>query len=153
MADNKLSNSEKKDLAKKLFVMDAYSQKEIAAKVGVSEQTMVKWVKEEQWDSLRKSLTTTKSEQLAFLYDILAKMTAEGKKALEDDDPDTNPDADGIVKISKAIQHLEKETNIGEMLQTGMLFLKFMKNEDLTLAKQFNHYFMLFIQEQMSKSK
>lgn len=153
MAGNKLSNQEKKDLAKKLFLQDAYTQKEIAQKVDVSEQTMSKWVREEEWESMRKSLTTTKAEQLAFLYDILAKMTAEGKKALADDDPKTNPDYDGISKISKAIERLEKETNVGEMMQTGMLFLKFLKTEDIDLAKQFNHYFMLFIQEQMQKAK
>lgn len=153
MADNRLNNAEKKDLAKTLYIQGAYTQKEIAGKVGVSEQTMSKWVRDEDWDSLRKSLTTTKAEQLAFLYEILAKMTAEGKKALEDDDPKTNPDYDGISKISKAIERLEKETNIGEMLQTGMLFLKFMKAEDLDLAKTFNTYFMLFIQEQMQKAK
>lgn len=149
----KLSNSEKKDLAKALFLQNQYTQKEIAEKVGTTPQTMTKWVGEENWEALRKSLTTTKAEQLAFLYDILAKMTEEGKKALEDDDPATNPDYDGISKISKAIERLEKETNVGEMMQTGILFLSFLKVENLELAKQVNHWFMIFIKEQMAKSK
>lgn len=149
----KLSNSEKKDLAKALFLQNQYTQKEIAEKVGTTPQTMTKWVGEENWEALRKSLTTTKAEQLAFLYDILAKMTEEGKKALEDDDPATNPDYDGISKISKAIERLEKETNVGEMMQTGILFLSFLKVENLELAKQVNYWFMIFIKEQMAKSK
>lgn len=153
MAEKRLSNTEKKDLAKVLFVQSQFAQKEIAAKVGVSENTISKWAKSENWEAMRKSLTTTKAEQLAFLYDILAKMTSEGKKALEDDDPATNPDYDGISKISKAIERLEKETNVGEMIQTGILFLKFLKTENMELAKQVNTLFMLFIQEQMAKAK
>jgi DNA-binding XRE family transcriptional regulator len=147
------SNAQKKDLAKAIFLQGQYTQKEIAAQVGVSEQTMTSWVKNEKWSDMRESLTTTKAQQLAFMYDILAKMTAAGKAALEDDDPTTNPDYDGIAKISKAIERIEKETNIGEMIQTGILFLKFMKTEDMELAKQINHWFYIFIQEQMAKAK
>ena len=110
-------------------------------------------MKEDNWDNLRKSLTVTKAEQLAFLYDIMAKMTEEGKKYLEDDDPDTNPNYDGIAKIARSIERLEKETNVGEMMQTGILFLKFLQVENMTLAKDFNHWFKLFIDEQIAKSQ
>jgi transposase-like protein len=156
MAVTKLSNNEKKDLAKALYLQGQYTLKDIAEKVGIAEKTISGkdgWVQKEGWDKMRKSLTTTKAEQLAFLYDILAKMTEDGKKALEDDDPKTNPDYDGISKISKAIERLEKETNVGEMIQTFILFLKFLRTENMDLAKQFNHWSMIFIQDQMAKAK
>ncbi len=153
MAGKKLSNAQKKELAKTLYIRTALTQKEIAEQVGVSEQSMCKWVKEEKWEVLRKSITTTKSEQIAITYEIFAKMTAEAKAALEDDDPTTNPDYDGLSKVAKILERLEKETNIGEMLQTGMLFINFMTSEDPVFAKQFSHWFKLFIDEQIAKSK
>ncbi len=138
----------RKDLAKTLY-MQGQAHPEIADRAGISDNMLTKWVNEEQWDIMRKSLATTKTEQLTFLYEILAMMTVEGREALADDDPKTNPDYDGITKITRAIERLEKDTNLGEMIQTGIQFLKFMKDENLDVAKLFNHWFMIFIQEKM----
>jgi predicted transcriptional regulator len=138
----------RKDFARTLFIQ-GQSKPEIADRAGISENTLSKWVDEEKWDAMRKSLTTTKTEQLSFLYEILAKMTAEGRAAMDDDDPKTNPDYDGITKITRAIERLEKETNVGEMIQTGIDFLTFMKGEDIDVAKLFNKWFMIFIQEKI----
>lgn len=138
----------RKDFAKTLYML-GQAQPEIAGRAGISGNTLTKWINEEQWESMRKSLTTTKTEQIAFLYEILAKMTAEGRAALEDDNPKTNPDYDGITKITRAIERLEKDTSVGEMIQTGIEFLKFMKDENLDVAKLFNHWFMIFIQERI----
>lgn len=138
----------RKDFAKTLY-MQGQAHLEIADRAGISGNMLSKWVNEEQWDILRKSLATTKTEQLTFLYEILAMMTVEGRDALADDDPKTQPDYNGITKITRAIERLEKDTNLGEMIQTGIEFLKFMKNENLDVAKLFNHWFMIFIQEKM----
>lgn len=155
MPDTDLSIAQKKDYAKTLFLKDELSQKQIAEKVDVSEQTMTSWVNDpkENWRALRKSITTTKAEQLSFLYDILAKLTAEGKAALEDDDPATNPDVDGIAKISKSIERLEKDAGIGEMIQTGIALLKYVQNEDIEAAQVINKWFYAFIQDKMKTAK
>lgn len=153
MPDNNLSIQQKKDYAKVLFLKHNLTQKEIAEEVGVSEVSMSHWVNEGRWENMRKSLTTTKAEQLAFLYDIMAKLTEEGKKALEDDDPDTNPDTDAISKISKSIERLEKDAGVGEMIQTGIAFISFVEKEDIEPAKIISHWFYLFIQDKMQSAK
>lgn len=139
-----------KNHAYTLYINTPMSQKDIADKAGVSQQTMVKWVKEGNWDAQKKSLTTTRAEQLALLYEILAKLNANAKASLEDDDPETNPDSDGIIKIAAAIQKLEKEAGIGEMILTGLALLKFVQKEDLEACKVINKWFYLFIQDKLA---
>lgn len=114
---------------------------------------MSAWAEKEKWDTQRKALTASKAEQLAFLYDILAKLTEQGKAALEDDNPKTNPDTDAIDKISRSIERLEKDGGIGNMIQTGIALLKYVQDEDLAAAKVINKWFYLFIQDKMHTAK
>ncbi len=150
MAKTKGELADQKDLARTLFISTALSQKDICTKVGITEKTMSKWVNDGKWESQKKALTTTRAEQLALMYDILGKMNAAAKLALEDDDPATNPDSDGIIKIAAAIHKLEKEAGVGEMIQTGLALLKFVQREDLDAAKVINKWFYIFIQDKLA---
>lgn len=150
MENTSLNEAQKKDYAKMLFLREGFSPKQVAEKVAIAESTVSAWAANEKWESQRKALTASKAEQLAFLYDILAKLTEQGRAALEDDDPKTNPDTDSIEKISKSIERLEKDGGIGNMIQTGIEFLKYVQAEDLTAAKVINKWFYIFIQDKMS---
>ena len=64
-----LSRSQQKEFAKKLYLTeDAITNKEIAARVGSTPQTIGKWIREERWEDLKVSLLTSKESQLAWLY-------------------------------------------------------------------------------------
>lgn len=63
-----------KDFAKVLFVNDNITQKEIAARLNVTEKTIGKWVKEGDWESLKISMLTTKDNQLKNLYNQLSNL-------------------------------------------------------------------------------
>jgi len=63
-----LTNSEKKEYAKLLFTRESLTQKEIAQRVGTSENTISNWVNAGKWETLRRSLMVTKDEQLSQLY-------------------------------------------------------------------------------------
>ena len=147
-----LSIDQKKDYAKSLFLRDEFTQKDIADKVGVAEKTMSKWVNDGKWQVLLKSVTTTKAEQLSLLYDIFARLNHDAKVALEDDDPATNPNYDGIAKIAKSIERLEKEAGVGEMIQTGIAVIKFVQKEDVEAAKVVSHWFYIFINDKMKNA-
>jgi DNA-binding XRE family transcriptional regulator len=109
---------QKKDYAQLLYVKERMTQKEVAARADVSEQTMSKWVRENGWDKLRKSLLVTKQEQIAVLYDQLETLTALAKerevKIL------TNKEADLLIKYTNSIKALETELSLGEMVETLM---------------------------------
>jgi flagellin-specific chaperone FliS len=149
MDKTSLNNTQKKDYAKLLFIKDGLTPKQVAEKAGLPEKMVTAWATKEKWESQRKALTASKAEQLAFLYDILAKLTEHGKAALEDDDPKTNPDTNAIDKISKSIERLEKDGGIGNMIQTGIELLKYVQAEDIVAAKVINKWFYLFIQDKM----
>ena len=65
-----MAKTELREVAKVLF-MQGYTQKEIAAKITVSEQTISKWSKTDHWDNLKKNLVNSKTERLSELYDEL----------------------------------------------------------------------------------
>jgi uncharacterized protein YjcR len=115
----------KKEWAKHLFTIENLDQKSIAEKTGISEKTVAGWIGTENWEAMRKSLLTTRKEQIRMLYDILDILTKQGKEALADNDPATNPDTNSIIKITAAIKKLENETGlheISEIVQELTLF-------------------------------
>jgi DNA-binding XRE family transcriptional regulator len=149
MSEKQLTIAKKKEWAKMLYLNSQFKQKEIAAQVGISEQTMTKWVNEGDWEKLKTSLLTTNAEQLAFLYDVLKKLNEQAQIALTDDDPKTNPDTDGIIKITKAIHYLQTKTGVGQMYETGMAFLTFLQRENPAMAKDVAPFFHAFIKENL----
>jgi len=66
-----------RDLAKILFVNEGANQKEIAARLGVSEKTIGKWVKDGEWEKLKVSMLVTKDNQLTALYRQLENLNTE----------------------------------------------------------------------------
>ena len=145
-----LSIDQKKEYAKYLFVRKKLSQKEIANEVGVSEQAMVRWVREGKWEEMRKTLLSTKQEQLALMYQMLELLNKEAIQALSDDDPATKPNADAIRKITKSIHELENQTGIGEMIDTAQALIDFVRHEDIEAAKVINTWFDLFIKDRLN---
>lgn len=74
-----LKKIQEKEFAKSLYIGGGISQKEIAERISVTEKTLSKWIKEDNWDTLKKSLLTTKKNQLSELYDQLELKTSEIK--------------------------------------------------------------------------
>lgn len=69
-----MKSEQRKELAKLLYTKEHLLQKEIAERVGVTPQTVNRWVKRESWDKLRVSITITKEEQIKNLYNQLSEM-------------------------------------------------------------------------------
>lgn len=117
---------QKKDYAQLLFVRERLTQKEVAQRVDVSEQTMVKWVREGGWDRLRKSLLVTKQQQIGVLYDqleTLTALTANRTPAIL-----TNKEADLLIKYTNSIKALETELSLGEIVETMMKFCDYVRS-------------------------
>jgi hypothetical protein len=145
MGKQDLSTAKKKEWAQQLFLQDQYTQKEIAAKVGVAEKTLSKWVTKDHWDDKRKGLMVTNQEIIKDLMDTLAEMRKEARIAATDGDPNTKPDSDGIYKITMSIKKLQDRSGIGDIILTIMDLVKFVAPEDHALAQQITHYGDLFI--------
>lgn len=137
-----LSKKEEREYARMLYVNERITYKEIAARVGVTEKTISKWANEDSWDKLRKSLLTTRQNQLVHWYN---QLDALNEAIAERSGIPTNSEADTMSKTTANIQRLEVETNIGEYIEVGRKVLTFIQDIDLKDAKLFKNYFDEFI--------
>jgi transcriptional regulator with XRE-family HTH domain len=143
----------KKEHAKLLFTQEKLSQKEIAERVNVSEQTITKWVNANngEWRRLRQNLIVTKKEQLSRIYEQLDEITEEVQKREKGKRYVNSKEADILVKLTAAAKNLETETSLAEIIEVGMRFLNWMRPVDLEKAKEFSGYFDGFIKDQLKK--
>jgi transcriptional regulator with XRE-family HTH domain len=143
----------KKEHAKLLFTQEKLSQKEIAERVNVSEQTITKWVNADngEWKRLRQSLIVTKKEQLSRIYEQMDEITLEIKNREQGKRYASSKEADTLVKLTAAAKNLETEASVSDIIEVAMRFLNFMRPIDLEKAKDISGYFDSFIKEQLKK--
>jgi hypothetical protein len=144
----KLSNDQKREWAQMLYTRFDVTQKEIALKVAADESTIRRWIMEGEWDKMRRSLLTSREDQLRHLYDILAAITMRVK---ESDELGDTKDADKIIKYTTAIKNLEADVSIGEMIETGMQFIRFVLQRDIETAKLISLQFDTFIKHRLKQ--
>jgi transcriptional regulator with XRE-family HTH domain len=122
-----ITREQKKEFARLIYFQEpGISQKEMAARVGISEVTIGKWITKEGWREMQKSLLTSKAEQLSMLYTSLDKFNQSIRERKESPYP-TNKEADTLIKMTAAIRNLETETSIAEKIETAKAFLQFLR--------------------------
>lgn len=144
LSDMGLKKTQERDYAKLLFTQLGLTQKEVASKVGVTEKTIGKWKDEENWEELKTVLTTTRS---TVIKNLQRQMELWQMKI--GDELAGTKEVDILVKLANAINSLEKETGISEMVDTGMKFIQFLQQHDMDLAKKNAHWFDIFIKTKM----
>jgi DNA-binding XRE family transcriptional regulator len=142
-----LRKAQEKEYAKSLYIGGGLTQKEIAERVSVTEKTLAKWIKEGKWDNLKKSLLTTKENQLSFLYDQLDFLNTDISK--RDFKVAVGKEADTIIKLTASINRLETETSIGDIVEVARNFIEFVRQQDSELAKVITNLFDVFITAKM----
>lgn len=144
-----LTNKQKKEWARVLYLRENMTQIEIADKVGISRTSLSKWVRDGKWEEMKVGLTMTKDEQIQNLYRQIAEINAliatkeNGKRF-----PST-AEADTIGKISSAIKKLEGDTGIADYVSVGIKFIEFIRKADVAGAKEVTALWDAFIKEQI----
>ena len=59
-----ISRQQQKEFARTLYLRENLTQAEIAERVGVSRQTVIRWMGAEKWDELKASISMTAEEQI-----------------------------------------------------------------------------------------
>jgi len=147
-----MAKTQLREVAKVLF-MQGYTQKEIACKIAVSEQTISKWAKADHWDNLKKNLVNAKSERLSELYDELAAFNQMIKSRDITMRFPNSKEADVRRKLIRDIAELERKYNIGQTTTIARDFVSFCRDMDFDFAKKANEYFDLFINHLIEKQK
>lgn len=147
----KLTIAQKKEWAQLLYTQQSITQKEAAERVGVSAVTFNKWVKIGKWDELKVSITITREEQLKSLYRQLAEMNrsiAERELNKGNRYP-TSAEADTISKLANAIDKLETETGLNEILSSFKEFLGWLRKFDIATAQKIVPLFDDFVKTKL----
>ncbi|MDD4217460.1 MAG: helix-turn-helix domain-containing protein [Bacteroidales bacterium] len=149
---SKRQGNHKKEIAQILFNQD-YSQKEIAEKVGVSEQTISRWVVRYNWKKVRTNLSTSRPALLADLYQELEMFNQMIKDKTEGPKIASSKEADARRKLISDIKALETKYSIGEAIMLGQDFCNFIREIDNNLAKDVVEYYDSFINMLVQKQK
>lgn len=107
MAEN---TDNKKLFARHLYVDKGHTAKDIAAQVGVSEQTIGKWVKNLGWKALRSanSLDTRKrTGNVESIIDSMAEKRMRLEKQINEEEAKRSPDHDLIQKLREEITRVD----------------------------------------------
>lgn len=148
-----MKSNKKKELAKLLFVRENLTQKEIAERVGTSEQTICRWVAENdnEWKKLRQSIIITKEEQLRRLYEQMDELNQEISRRDPGKRYANTKEADTLVKLTAAANNLESDASIADIIEVSKRFLNFMRPVNLDKAREMSGYLDAFIKDQLRK--
>jgi DNA-binding XRE family transcriptional regulator len=142
-----LTLQQKKEWAGMLYMKDNLTQQEIADKVGVSRQTVSRWVKDEKWEERKVGITLTREQQISNLH----RQIMEINRAISERESDKRfaspSEADTINKLSSAIKKLETDVGVGEIISTGMKFVTWLRSFDVERSKEFLKLWDAFIKD------
>ena len=153
MAKKTESKMDKRSIARTLYLDGNYTQEEIALKVGVSRQTIVRWSKEDSWTELKASLSVTPTQlsdqwqqQISEINRTIAAREEGARYA-------TPAEADAMLKLASSIKKIQDELGVSEVISVCMRFLTWLRPLDAEQAKAFNSLMDVFIKDQTNSSK
>lgn len=148
---NTISRQQQKEFARTLYLRENLTQAEIAERVGVSRQTVIRWVGAEKWDELKASISMTAEEQIRNLQRQVVEINNSILNRESGNRYANAKEADTIVKLTTAINKLQTEAGIHEIVGVGAAFVDFMRPIDLEKAQEFTRLFDAFIKAKMTK--
>ena len=146
-----MGKPEIKNLAQILY-MQGYLQKEIATKVGVTEQTICRWARQGNWETMKKGMLNAKMARLSELYDELQEFSRMIKEKVGYKVA-SSKEADARRKLIMDIQALETKYNIGQITTIARDFCEFVKSIDFEFAARCSQFFDAFIEQVIEKQK
>ena len=148
---NTISRQQQKEFARTLYLRENLTQAELAERGGVSRQTVIRWVGAEKWDELKASISMTAEEQIRNLQRQVIEINNSILNRESGNRYANAKEADTIVKLTTAINKLQTEAGIHEIVGVGAAFVDFMRPIDLEKAQEFTRLFDAFIKAKMTK--
>ncbi len=149
MAQTKAKLQQLRDYAKLLYTKDRITQKEIAARVGVSEVTISKWARADNWEGLKINLSVTREERMMSTMIQLTELdSAIANQAAGFRYPNSK-EADIRRKLVADLAALEIDCGIKDIVDVSVKFLEWLRRTDLNKAQEMSDYFDAFIKEQL----
>lgn len=148
MATASLTNKQKQEYARSLFLHENLTQQEIADRVGVSRKTVGEWIKRSNWESFKVSIMMTKEEQLKNLYNQLAALNRTISEREENRFASTS-EADTIAKLANAIEKMEGDVGVADIIEVMKKLTAFVRKIDLQKARELIPLFDGFVKDNL----
>ena len=110
-----LKNTQKRSIAKELYLHGDYTFEEIAAKVDTVRQTIARWAKEEGWADLKATMTVGKEKTLKNLYAHVQSINDAILQRGEGERTPTPKEADILSKLAALRRRCENNRLLFEM--------------------------------------
>lgn len=147
MAD--LTNAQKKEWAKTLYLRENLTQQEIADRVGVSRVSVSNWVRAGKWEEQKAGITLTRQEQVANLYRQVAEINRAIATRPEGERFATSKEADILGKLSAAISKMEQEVGIADKISVLTDLINWLRPVDLEKAKEITRIADAYIKDKL----
>jgi transcriptional regulator with XRE-family HTH domain len=144
-----LTNTQKREWAKTLFLRENLTQQEIADKVGVSRQTVNRWSQAEKWEEQKVGITLTRQQQVANLYRQVAEINRTIAERPEGERFANSKEADILGKLSAAISKMEQEVGIADMISVLTDMINWLRQLDVEKAKEFTRLADAYIKDKL----
>ena len=140
-----LTNIQKKEWAQLLYLKENLTQQEIADKVGVSRRTVVSWVNAGKWEEMKTGLTMTREQQIMNIQRQIAEINRTIAERPQGERFATATESKTIAQLSAAIDKLEKDAGLKDLISSATRFLVWLRAIDINKAKEFGTLWDIFI--------
>lgn len=147
MAD--LTNAQKKEWAKTLYLRENLTQQEIADRVGCSRVTVSNWVRAGKWEEQKVGITLTRQEQVANLYRQVAEINRTIAERPEGERFATSKEADILGKLAAAISKMEQEIGIADTISVLTSLIEWLRPHDIEKAKEITRIADAYIKDKL----
>ena len=147
MAD--LTNAQKKEWARTLYLRENLTQQEIAERVGASRVTVSNWARAGKWEEQKAGLTLTRREQVASLYRQVAEINRAVSQRAEGERFPNSKEADILGKLSAAIRNMEQEAGIADIIGVLTNFIEWLRPLDIEKAKEVTRLADAYIKDKL----
>lgn len=147
MAD--LTNAQKKEWAKTLYLRENLTQQEIADRVGCSRVTVSNWVRAGKWEEQKVGITLTRQEQVGNLYRQVAEINRSIADRPEGERFATSKEADILGKLAAAISKMEQDIGIADTISVLTAFIEWLRPLDLEKAKDITRFADAYIKDKL----
>lgn len=138
---------------KKVIAHDYYKRGttlvEISQKIGISQQTLCRWVKDGQWKQELQSITQTRQQMLRQYHDQLAELNAQIQSREPGKRIPTKPEADVMTQLLNAIKRIENDADVSTVISVLVDFLEFIRKEQPDKAVEISDYCDAFIKSRL----
>ncbi len=147
MAD--LTNAQKKEWAKTLYLRENLTQQEIADRVGCSRVTVSNWVRAGKWEEQKVGITLTRQEQVGNLYRQVAEINRTIAGRPEGERFATSKEADILGKLAAAISKMEQEIGIADIISVLTGLIEWLRPYDIERAKELTRIADAYIKDKL----